>query len=120
MIKENIANRIEIDATNQSLGRLASKLAILLMGKNDSNYAPNKVSEVKIFISNIDKLSISEKKKDTKNYLSYSGYPGGLKTQNLRSVIDKKGYQEALLIAVKGMLPKNKLQSLRLKNLNFK
>jgi large subunit ribosomal protein L13 len=70
-----------------------------------------------VTIDNASKLLIREPKKDQKTYTRYSGYPGGLKSATLREVIAKKGHTEVLRLAVKGMLPKNKLQSVRMKNL---
>lgn len=106
-----------IDATNKSLGRLASEAATLLMGKNSAKFARNVVSGNMVVITNASKLKIDPKKLDQKIYRTYSGYPGGLKETKMSAVITKKGYTEVVKIAVKGMLPDNKLKKEFLKNL---
>ena len=111
---------IELDASGKKLGRLASEIAILLQGKKRADYAPNKVGDVEVIVNNVNQLEISEAKKNTKTYDSYSGYPGGRKIQTMETVIARKGVAEVLIKAVRGMLPKNKLQKLRLQNLIIK
>lgn len=113
-------NTITLDAAEQKLGRLASRVAVLLQGKDRADYAPNKVANVEVVIENIDQLAITDTQKGNKSYQSFSGYPGGLKTRSMQQIIDKKGYSEIFRTAVNGMLPKNKLQKLRLKNLTIK
>jgi large subunit ribosomal protein L13 len=122
MNKVNTENQIDkkqiaINASGQKLGRLASKIAVLLQGKDLADYAPNKVMPVEVVVNNISELDIPENKLANKQYQSFSGYPGGLKHQNMQQVIDNKGIAEILRRAVKGMLPKNKLQKLRMQNL---
>jgi large subunit ribosomal protein L13 len=107
------------DAKDQKLGRLATQIAVALMGKNDPNYAANVVADVKVLIENASQLDISEKKMDQKIYDHYSGYPGGRKEIPLRRLIEKKGYAAPLENAVAGMLPKNKLRDLLMKNLTI-
>ena len=106
-----------IDAKGKALGRVASEAAHLLLGKNTVTFTKNLTAQVTVTIENASKLSISEKKQDQKEYLRYSGYPGGLKTATLKEVAAKKGYSEILRKAIRGMLPKNRLQALRMKNL---
>ena len=108
------------DAKGKKLGRLASQIAIILMGKDDPNFAPNKVASVKVMVENASKMDISEKKKEKKIYDHYSGYPGGRKEIPLKRLIEKKGYAAPLRNAVYGMLPKNKLRDLMMKNLEIK
>ncbi len=108
-----------IDATNKKIGRVASEAAALLMGKAKSDFARNKVSVVSVSIENASKLSITEKKSKEKTYKRYSGYPGGLKVETLETVKTNKGVSEVLKKAVYGMLPKNKLRSLMIKNLKI-
>lgn len=108
-----------IDAKNQKLGRVASQAAMMLMGKDDVNYEPNKVADVSVQITNASKLKITEKKKDEKEYTSYTGWSGGLKKQKLEKILEKKGYEEVLRRAIYGMLPSNKLRSEMLKNLKI-
>ncbi|PID83627.1 50S ribosomal protein L13 [Candidatus Campbellbacteria bacterium] len=108
-----------LDAKDQKLGRLATEIATILMGKNDPDYQPNKVADVKVNVSNVSLLDIDAKKKAQKVYDSYSGYPGGRKEITLGELIEKKGFAEPLKNAVYGMLPKNKLRDVLMKNLNI-
>lgn len=105
------------DATNKKLGRLASEIAVVLMGKNDPSYVANKVAPHKVLVSNASKMAIDQKKMDTKKYLQFSGYPGGLKSVSMPRTIEKKGYAEVLKNAVYGMIPGNKLRKEIMKNL---
>ncbi len=107
----------KIDAKGLKIGRLATKVAIILMGKDDASFEKNIVSDTKVQIENVSELNISDKKKKSKIYTTFSLYPGGLKKKSLENIIAKKGNAEALRIAVKGMLPKNKLRDQRMKNL---
>ncbi len=106
-----------LDAQGKSMGRIATEAAMKLMGKNAPTYKPNVAPEVSVRIVNASKANISEKKKGEKTYERYSGYPGGLKSSTMEEVIAKKGYGEVFRMAVKGMLPKNKLQAVMMKNL---
>ena len=108
---------VTLDASGKRLGRLATQIAVLLQGKERADYAPNLSGNTIVTVENADKLEISEAKKATKTYQSFSGYPGGLKTETMQTVITKKGNAEVLRSAVRGMLPKNKLQSIRMHNL---
>ncbi|HYC34312.1 MAG TPA: 50S ribosomal protein L13 [Candidatus Paceibacterota bacterium] len=109
----------KIDATGEKLGRVASKAATLLMGKDSVDFARNKVSENKVHIENASKISITEKKLAESVHARYSGYPGGLTKAALKQVVEKKGYAELLKHAVSGMLPKNKLRAKMLLNLKI-
>ncbi|MFA6397300.1 MAG: 50S ribosomal protein L13 [Candidatus Paceibacterota bacterium] len=120
MEKEN--KKIEeylIDANEKTLGRTATQAASFLMGKNDTNFAKNKVSGNKVKIINASKIVISPKKMISVEHERYSGYPGGLKTQTVADIISKKGYTELFILAVYGMLPNNKLKSKMMKNLQI-
>ncbi len=108
-----------IDAQNKKLGRVASEAAILLMGKNTPEFARNIVPDVHVEIINTSKADISEKKKNEKFYLTYSGYPGGQKNEKLHKLIDRKGVEEAFRRAVKGMLPDNKLKAVMMTKLTI-
>lgn len=110
----------QIDAQNKKLGRLASEIASLLMGKNRTDFARNLIPDIKIKVTNVSKISVTAKKLAAKTYKSYSGYPGGLKEHSMKKVVSDKGMKEALRIAVKGMLPKNKLRDRMMKNLEIK
>jgi large subunit ribosomal protein L13 len=106
-----------LDATNKSLGRLASQAASILMGKNSTSFVRNQVSENTVEITNASKLKIDPKKLEQKTYTRYSGYPGGLTVSKMAKVANTKGYREIVTMAVKGMLPDNKLKKSFLKNL---
>ena len=109
-----------IDADGKSLGRVAAEVAVLLMGKNRTDYARNKIPEIRVEVASASKLNISVKKVKTKTYARHSGYPGGLKLESMEHVIATKGAKEVLRRAVSGMLPKNKLRARMLRNLIIK
>lgn len=108
-----------IDATNQSLGRLASKIAVLLRGKHKPNFTPHLDQGDKVKVLNVDKIKVTSKKLEQKVYYKYSGYPGGLKKRKMAEVFEKNP-QEVLRRAVYNMLPKNKLRAKMMKRLKFK
>lgn len=107
----------EIDATGKKLGRLASQIASMLMGKNRVDFVRNAIPDIKVKVVNAGKIAVTNKKMLQKNYKSYSGYPGGLKISSMKKVVADKGLKESLRIAVRGMLPKNKLRDRMMKNL---
>lgn len=106
-----------IDAQGKKLGRVASEVAKLLNGKNSVDFARNTAPKVSVEVTNAGKLDVSFAKLENKTYKNYSGFPSGLNIQSLSKLKEKKGMSEALMRAVKGMLPKNKLQKVMLKNL---
>lgn len=108
-----------IDATNQSIGRVSSQAAKLLMGKHRPDYQPNTVAPVRVAIINVSKARVPLKKRREVEYLSYSGYPGGQTRRSMQQVIDTKGYAEVFRRAVYGMLPANRLRKPRLKQLTI-
>tara|TARA_Y100001935_G_C16969756_1_gene343504 strand:- start:188 stop:535 length:348 start_codon:yes stop_codon:yes gene_type:complete len=105
-----------IDATDKKIGRVATEVATILMGKDAPSYQPNVCPDVTVEIVNASKASISEKKKEQKTYSQFSGYPGGLKQPTLAQVIEKKGFSEVFRKAVYGMLPDNRLRARMMKN----
>ncbi|PIP87265.1 50S ribosomal protein L13 [Candidatus Campbellbacteria bacterium CG22_combo_CG10-13_8_21_14_all_36_13] len=109
-----------IDAKGRKLGRLATEIAVLLIGKNEPNFKTNVLPDVNVFVTNVDLMDIDDKKASTKKYYRYSGYPGGQKAETLAQVRDKKGTGEVLKTAVYGMLPINKLRKERMKKLIIK
>lgn len=108
-----------IDATNQKMGRLASKIASMLLGKTTPEFKRNEVAEISVEVVNASKMNIAPKKKEQTIYNRYSGYPGGLRHESMRQIIDKKGYRAILQEAVYGMLPGNKLRTGRMKRLTI-
>lgn len=106
-----------IDATGKRLGKIATQAASYLIGKNSASVSRNTVTPTVVTITNASKMDLSEKKQNAL-YQSYSGYPGGRRVETLDHLGKRLGYGEALRRTIKGMLPKNKLQSLMMKNLN--
>ena len=119
MEKEINKKEYELDARDQKLGRLASQVATILVGKNRPDFVRNAIPEIKVRVINASKIPITNKKKNAKFYKNYSGYPGGLKETGMKKVIADKGMGETLRIAIKGMLPKNKLRDRMMKNLTI-
>jgi large subunit ribosomal protein L13 len=109
-----------LDATEKRVGRLATEVAVLLMGKNRTDFAKNRIPDVKVEVINASKFWIDARKKKDKTYVSHSGYLGNLKTKSMQQIIDSKGEKEVLRKAVFGMLPKNKLRAKMMKNLTIK
>ena len=108
---------ITIDANNQTLGRVASAAAKALLGKHSADFAKNVVAQGGVTIINASKVRISGNKKLDKDYVRYSGYPGGQKIESYAMLTARKGEQEVIRKAVLGMLPKNRIQSERIKML---
>jgi large subunit ribosomal protein L13 len=109
----------QIDATDQSVGRLSTQVAGLLRGKHKANYTPQTDNGDFVVITNLDKLKFTGKKLDQKIYYQYSGYQGGLKETKLKDLFTKTP-QEVLKKAVYQMLPKNRLRQHMIKRLTFK
>ena len=109
-------NTIIIDATDKSLGRLASQIAIFLQDKNKAVFEPNKIGENIVVVNNLSKGRIKGTKTKTKMYRHPTGYLGHLKETSLEELWQKDP-KKVLILAVKGMLPKNKLRERRLKHL---
>ncbi len=99
---------ILVDAEDKTLGRLASSLASRLRGKHRPEFTPNADLGDYIVVVNAGKISVTGDKLNQKKYYKHSGYPGGIKSKSLDEVL-KNSAEEAIRMAVKGMLPKNKL-----------
>lgn len=108
-----------IDATGQKLGRLATKVATLLMNKNSPMFRKHLKPSVKVSITNASKLDITERKLKEITHNRYSGYPGGFTSVKGTKIVSDKGYRELVRHAVSRMLPKNKLRDSMLKNLTI-
>jgi large subunit ribosomal protein L13 len=111
---------IKMNIAGKKLGRVASEIAMTLMGKDMPDYTPNKVANVKVVVGGVDELAFTDKKLSEKEYQRYSGYPGGRKVFNMAHVVESHGAAEVLRKAVYGMLPANKLRKLMMKNLIIK
>ncbi len=115
-IKDVKKNWYLIDAKDKVLGRLASKIAHILIGKHKPTYVQYLDVGDFVVVVNAEKVQLTGNKMEKKIYYRHSSYPGGLKKQTPRDVLKK--YPERLIIkAVRGMLPKNKMQSPRLRKL---
>jgi large subunit ribosomal protein L13 len=115
----NTKTKTTIDATGKSVGRLATEIAKILIGKNKTTFTKNIIENVEVEVINASKVNIMGNKLQSQMHKRFSLYPGGLKTPNWAEVISKKGYAEVIKHAVEGMLPKNKLQNKRLLNLTI-
>ena len=105
-----------VDAEGATLGRLASKVASVLRGKNKPNYTPNVDTGDFVIIINTDKVVLTGKKLENKFYRYHTGYIGGLKEISYKKMMEEKS-DLAVYEAVKGMLPKNSLGRVMLKKL---
>jgi large subunit ribosomal protein L13 len=97
-----------VDAENEVVGRLASKVAILLRGKHKTSYTPHADAGSNVIIINADKVRFTGKKLTDKEYVRYTGYPGGQRFASPKMLLEKKP-AEILTHAIHGMLPKNRL-----------
>lgn len=97
-----------IDATDKTLGRIATQVANLLMGKHKPLYAPHIDTGDYVVVINAAKVKVTGKKMEQKVYYRHSGYPGGLKSQRLEEVFSQDP-SRVIKLAVKGMLPHNRL-----------
>ena len=99
-----------LDARDETLGRLSSKIASILMGKNKAQYTPHNDLGDYVVVVNAEKIRVTGNKDIQKKYYKHTGYPGGLKSSTFSEIIEKNP-ENVILKAVKGMLPKNKLAS---------
>lgn len=106
----------KIDATDKAVGRIASDIAILLRGKNKPEFQPHIDAGDIVEVYNLDKLKFTGKKIEQKNYYSYSGYPGGLKTKKMSDILNTNP-GEVLKRAVREMLPPVKFRTDMLRRL---
>lgn len=107
----------QVDANGQIVGRLASQVATILMGKNKVNFVPYMDNGDFVVITNASKVTVSGKKGEQKNYYRHSGFPGGFKQENFNHLLARRP-EEVIRHAVKGMLPKNKLGKRMIKKLH--
>lgn len=114
--KEIDKNWVLIDAKNKVLGRLASKIAMILMGKNKVSYTPHMDCGDNVIVINAKDVVVSGNKEQSKVYRKHTNWPGGLKEINLKSLREKKP-EEVVKLAVKRMLPHNNLGRKMFKNL---
>ena len=108
---------IIIDAAGETLGRVASRTAAILRGKNLVSFAPNKNPNTKVKVFNLSAARFTGSKLTTKKYFKYSGYPGGMKITSLEQEF-KKDPKRLFMNMVRLMLPKNRLARVIIKNLS--
>jgi large subunit ribosomal protein L13 len=111
-------NWLVVDATGQTLGRLATQIADALRGKRKPVYTPHVDTGDFVVVINAEKISVTGNKRAAKMYYRHSGYPGGLKTRTLNEMLDRRP-EEVLRLAVKGMLPRNRLARKQLTKLKI-
>ena len=107
-----------IDATGMTLGRLASQIATVLKGKHKPIYSPHMDTGDFVIVVNAHKVRVTGRKLDQKIYYRHSGYPGGLKEISLRDQLDRHP-DRVIRLAVRGMLPKNRLGRQMIKKLKI-
>jgi large subunit ribosomal protein L13 len=105
-----------VDAKDAILGRLATKIATYLLGKNKSTFTPNVDIGDFVIVVNAEKVRLTGKKLDNKIYYRHSGYPGGLKAETAKKRLSKKP-EDVIIDAVWGMLPKGRLGRAMIKKL---
>lgn len=108
-----------MDASGQAVGRLATQIAMALMGKNRPTYTPHIDNGDKVVILNVKEVKFTGKKIEQKQYRHHSMHPGGLKSKPAKDMM-KESPEKAVLHAVAKMLPKNKLRPQRLLRVSFK
>jgi large subunit ribosomal protein L13 len=99
-----------VDATDKILGRLATQIANALRGKNKPIFTPHVDTGDFVIVTNAEKIKLTGKKLENKRYYRHSGYPGGFRVRTAQEVLKKKP-EDLIMLAVKGMLPKNRLGS---------
>lgn len=107
-----------IDATGQTPGRLATQVATLLMGKHRPDFDPSRDLGDMVEISNASRMRYTGRKLEQKLYQRHTGYPGGVRTEKLSDLAENEP-SEVLRRAIRGMLPKNRLQDARMKRLTI-
>lgn len=105
------------DAEGQTLGRLSSVIASVLRGKHKPTFTPNVDCGDHVIVINADKIELSGNKLEQKEYIRYSGYVGGLRRTKYKDLLEKRP-ELAIEVAVKGMLPKNRLGAKMFTKLN--
>ena len=107
-----------VDAADETLGRLASRIARVLEGKHKPTYSPNLDSGDHVIVLNASRIAVSRDKRETKLYIRHSGFPGGYKEETLGHLLERRP-EEVIRRAVKGMLPRTKLGAQQLRKLKI-
>ena len=101
-------NWLIVDANGQTLGRLATQIADTLRGKRKPTYTPHVDTGDFVIVVNAEKIAVTGNKRADKCYYRHSGYPGGLQSRTLAEMLERRP-EEVIRLAVKGMLPRNRL-----------
>jgi large subunit ribosomal protein L13 len=109
-------NWLVVDATGQTLGRLATQIADTLRGKRKPEYTPHVDVGDFVIVVNAELISVSGNKRAEKRYYRHSGYPGGLRSRTLEEMLERRP-EEVSRLAVKGMLPRSRLGRAQLRKL---
>jgi large subunit ribosomal protein L13 len=109
-------NWLVVDASGRTLGRLATQIADALRGKRKPEYTPHVDVGDFVIVVNADKVSVTGRKLEEKLYRRHSGYPGGLRTRTLGDMLERRP-EEVIRLAVRGMLPRNRLGRAQLRKL---
>ncbi|MEJ7818305.1 MAG: 50S ribosomal protein L13 [Thermoleophilaceae bacterium] len=107
---------VVVDASGQTLGRLATRIADVLRGKTKPEYTPHCDVGDFVIVVNAKQISVTGNKRQAKLYHRHTGYPGGLKTRTLNDMLERRP-EEVIRKAVKGMLPRNRLARQQLRKL---
>jgi large subunit ribosomal protein L13 len=113
---ERERNWLVVDATGQTLGRLATQIAEHLRGKRKPEYTPHIDVGDFVIVVNAEKIAVTGRKREQKRYWRHSGYPGGIRSRTLTEMLDRRP-EEVIRLAVKGMLPRTRLGRAQLKKL---
>jgi large subunit ribosomal protein L13 len=97
-----------VDATGMTLGRLATQIADTLRGKRKPEYTPHIDTGDFVIVVNAERISVTGNKRNDKRYHRHSGYPGGLRSRTLGDMLERRP-EEVIRLAVRGMLPRNRL-----------
>jgi large subunit ribosomal protein L13 len=111
-------NWLVVDATGKTLGRLATQIADTLRGKRKPQYTPHCDVGDFVIVVNAEKVSVTGNKRQEKRYYRHSGFPGGLRSRTFEEMIERRP-EEVLRLAVKGMLPRNRLGRQQLRKLKI-
>ena len=111
-------NWLVVDATGKTLGRLATQIADTLRGKRKPQYTPHCDVGDFVIVVNAEKVSVTGNKRQEKRYYRHSGFPGGLRSRTFEEMIQRRP-EEVLRLAVKGMLPRNRLGRQQLRKLKI-
>lgn len=109
-----------IDATDRTLGRVASEAAHALLGKRSVHFTKNMAIPMTVVVENASKMHLPSTRTKGKVYTRYTGFPDGLREMTMEEMIAKKGIEEVVKKTVDGMIPRNRLRAPRMKNLVVK